>query len=197
MSIFLYFLCGTPTTAWRAKWCHVRTQDPNQQTAGCWSALNRCATWPAPWSFVTCFFIFGILKLAWWCSFLLVFLFPLPGIFVVFIAQSYLISGTFSCSEVRRHLSHCLEICLARLCSSLGTSAPALIFALLCLCPGVMSLTDSLYLKTVFSILCQDRVRYKLIHFTWKYKPTSLLAPISNKFCDTVHIIKKQVWLIS
>ncbi|XP_070109978.1 carnitine O-palmitoyltransferase 1, muscle isoform isoform X5 [Equus przewalskii] len=28
--IFLYFICGTPTTAWLAKRCHVRTQDPNR-----------------------------------------------------------------------------------------------------------------------------------------------------------------------
>ena len=54
MPIFLYFICGTPTTAWRAKWCHVRTRDPNRQTPGhpprsrtC--ALNHCATGPAPW----------------------------------------------------------------------------------------------------------------------------------------------------
>ena len=25
--IFLSFICGTPTTAWRVKKCHVRTQD--------------------------------------------------------------------------------------------------------------------------------------------------------------------------
>ena len=34
MPIFLYFICGMPTTAWRAKGCHVRTQDPNQRTPG-------------------------------------------------------------------------------------------------------------------------------------------------------------------
>ena len=34
MPIFLYFICGTPSTAWRAKQCHVRTQDPNRQTPG-------------------------------------------------------------------------------------------------------------------------------------------------------------------
>ena len=28
--IFLYFICGMPTTAWLAKGCHVHTQDPNQ-----------------------------------------------------------------------------------------------------------------------------------------------------------------------
>uniref|UniRef100_A0A9L0SC01 Alpha-1,3-glucosyltransferase n=1 Tax=Equus caballus TaxID=9796 RepID=A0A9L0SC01_HORSE len=32
--IFLYFICGTPTTAWCAKRCHVRTQDSNWQTPG-------------------------------------------------------------------------------------------------------------------------------------------------------------------
>uniref|UniRef100_A0A9L0RWW9 tRNA methyltransferase 11 homolog n=1 Tax=Equus caballus TaxID=9796 RepID=A0A9L0RWW9_HORSE len=34
-SIFLYFICGMPTTAWLAKWCHVCTRDPNRQTPGC------------------------------------------------------------------------------------------------------------------------------------------------------------------
>ncbi|XP_070086279.1 membrane-anchored junction protein isoform X6 [Equus caballus] len=48
--IFLYFICGTPATAWLAKRCHVRTQDPNQRTPGrrrrtC--ELNHCATGPA------------------------------------------------------------------------------------------------------------------------------------------------------
>ena len=51
MSIFLYFICGMPTTAWCAKRCHVRTRDPNRRTPGprrgmC--ALNHCATGPAP-----------------------------------------------------------------------------------------------------------------------------------------------------
>ena len=32
--IFLYFIPGTPTTAWLDKRCHVRTQDLNQQTLG-------------------------------------------------------------------------------------------------------------------------------------------------------------------
>ena len=51
MPVFLYFLCGTPTTAWLAKWCHVRTWDPNLRTPGCRSgtcAFNRCTTGPAP-----------------------------------------------------------------------------------------------------------------------------------------------------
>ena len=28
---FLYFICGTPTTAWLAKWRHVRTRDLNRR----------------------------------------------------------------------------------------------------------------------------------------------------------------------
>ena len=28
--VFLYFICGTPTTAWLHKWCHVHTRDLNQ-----------------------------------------------------------------------------------------------------------------------------------------------------------------------
>ena len=31
MPTFLYFICGTPTTAWLAKQCHVHTQDPNHE----------------------------------------------------------------------------------------------------------------------------------------------------------------------
>ena len=51
MPIFFYFICGTPTTAWLAKRCHVCTQDLNQQTPGrqSWTcALNHYATWLAP-----------------------------------------------------------------------------------------------------------------------------------------------------
>ena len=33
--IFLYFICGTPATAWLDKRCHVHTQDPNLRTLGC------------------------------------------------------------------------------------------------------------------------------------------------------------------
>ena len=33
MPIFLYFICGTPATAWCAKRCHVRTQDPSKPWA--------------------------------------------------------------------------------------------------------------------------------------------------------------------
>src|SRR3712207_4915916 len=32
MPILLYFICGMPTTAWLAKWCHVRIQDPNRRS---------------------------------------------------------------------------------------------------------------------------------------------------------------------
>ena len=45
--ILLYFLCGTPTAAWRAKRCHVHTRDPKRQTPADRSrtcALNRCTT---------------------------------------------------------------------------------------------------------------------------------------------------------
>ena len=51
MPIFLYFICGTPITAWHAKRCHVLARDPNWQTLGRRSGtctLNRCATGPAP-----------------------------------------------------------------------------------------------------------------------------------------------------
>ena len=51
LPIFLYFICGTPATAWLTKQCHVCTQDLNGQTFSRGSrtcALNRCATWPAP-----------------------------------------------------------------------------------------------------------------------------------------------------
>ena len=50
MPIFLYFIHGTPTTAWLDKWCHVCTRYPNQWTPGRQSRmceLNRCATGPA------------------------------------------------------------------------------------------------------------------------------------------------------
>ena len=45
MPISLYFICGTPTTVWLAKQCHVCTRDLNQRTP---CALNCCATRPAP-----------------------------------------------------------------------------------------------------------------------------------------------------
>uniref|UniRef100_A0A9L0JHF2 Ubiquitin carboxyl-terminal hydrolase n=1 Tax=Equus asinus TaxID=9793 RepID=A0A9L0JHF2_EQUAS len=54
--IFLYFICGTPTTARRAKQCRVCTWDPNWQTLGRQSetcTLNCCATRPGP----LCFYI--------------------------------------------------------------------------------------------------------------------------------------------
>ena len=47
MPIFLYFIRGTPTTAWLAAQCHVRTWDPNRRTPGRQSetcALNHCTT---------------------------------------------------------------------------------------------------------------------------------------------------------
>ena len=51
MPIFLYFVCGRPTTAWLAKRCHVHTQDLNRRTpgrrSGTWE-LKHCATRPAP-----------------------------------------------------------------------------------------------------------------------------------------------------
>ena len=52
MPIFLYFICGTPATAWLfAKRCHVCTWDLNRPTPGRRSRaceLNHCATRPAP-----------------------------------------------------------------------------------------------------------------------------------------------------
>ena len=51
MPIFHYFTCGTPTTAWLAKWCHVCTLDLNQRTPGHWSItceLNRCCHEASP-----------------------------------------------------------------------------------------------------------------------------------------------------
>ena len=59
MPIFLYFICGTPTTAWRARQFHVHTRDPTWQTLGHRSgtcALNHCTTGPAP---ITHTFMFG------------------------------------------------------------------------------------------------------------------------------------------
>ena len=50
MPIFLYFICGTPATAWHAKRCHVHTQDLNWQTPRCQSGtceLNCCSPGPA------------------------------------------------------------------------------------------------------------------------------------------------------
>ena len=50
MHIFLYFICGTPTTARLAKQGRVHTRDLNWQTRGHWSRtweLNHCGTrWP-------------------------------------------------------------------------------------------------------------------------------------------------------
>ena len=53
MPIFLYFICGTPATAWLAKQCHVHTRDPDWWTSGCGSrtcTLNCYATGLAPHS---------------------------------------------------------------------------------------------------------------------------------------------------
>ena len=53
MPIFLYVICGTPTTAWCAKQCHVCTQDPNRRTLSRRSGtseFNHCDTGPAPQS---------------------------------------------------------------------------------------------------------------------------------------------------
>ena len=50
MPIFLYFICGTPTTAWLAKRRHVCAWDSNWRTLGCQSrmcTLNCCITGPA------------------------------------------------------------------------------------------------------------------------------------------------------
>ena len=54
MPIFLYFICGTPTTAWLAKRCHIRTQDLNRRTLGRREAerVNLTAAplgWPLGW----------------------------------------------------------------------------------------------------------------------------------------------------
>uniref|UniRef100_A0A9L0T0A2 Solute carrier family 51 member A n=1 Tax=Equus caballus TaxID=9796 RepID=A0A9L0T0A2_HORSE len=34
MPISLYFICGTPATAWLDERCHVRTRDPNMANPG-------------------------------------------------------------------------------------------------------------------------------------------------------------------
>ena len=67
MSIFLYFIYGMPATAWRAKRCHVRPQDPNWRTPGRWSrpcALNQCITRPAPMLFLKSSFLVNIFQLS-------------------------------------------------------------------------------------------------------------------------------------
>ena len=51
MPIFLYFICGTPNTAWLAKRCHVCTWDPNWQTLGCQSRTCEPNHWAGPRSF--------------------------------------------------------------------------------------------------------------------------------------------------
>ena len=55
--ILLYFICGTPTTAWLAKQCHVGARDPNQRTLGRQSGtctLNCWATRRAPKDIFSC-----------------------------------------------------------------------------------------------------------------------------------------------
>ena len=47
--VFLYFICGTPTTAWLDKWCHVCTWDLNQQTLGCRSGTCDLTAVPLGW----------------------------------------------------------------------------------------------------------------------------------------------------
>ena len=42
MPIFLYSICGMPTTAWLAKRCHVHTQDPNRRTCEPWASEAEC-----------------------------------------------------------------------------------------------------------------------------------------------------------
>ena len=66
-----------PATAWLAKWCHVHTQDPNQQTLGHRSRtciLNRCAT---GWALMGSIYLYmNILSICthkfkkWWTMFL-------------------------------------------------------------------------------------------------------------------------------
>ena len=49
MPIFLYSICGMPTTAWLyAKRCHVCTRDPNWRTLGCREAEHANLTAAPP-----------------------------------------------------------------------------------------------------------------------------------------------------
>ena len=55
MPIFLYSICGTSTTAWLVKRCHVRTRDPNQRTPGTRSGTceaNHSAMGPDPFPLI-------------------------------------------------------------------------------------------------------------------------------------------------
>ena len=61
MPIFLYFICGTPTTAWHAKQCHVRTQHPNRRTPGLQEA-ERANLTAAPLGWTSEFLILKITK---------------------------------------------------------------------------------------------------------------------------------------
>ena len=53
--IFLYFICGMPTTVWLDKWCYVRTRDLNQRTPGC--QVERANLTAAPPGHPPAFFI--------------------------------------------------------------------------------------------------------------------------------------------
>ena len=75
MPIFLYCIRGTPTTAWRAKRCHVHTRDSNCWTPGlgeaeCVNLTAMSLGWP-PWSsldyaYILFSFHFQIWKLCVW-----------------------------------------------------------------------------------------------------------------------------------
>ena len=76
---FLYFICGTPTTAWLDKWCvglHLGSAPAKPQTPGHWRGmckLNRCTTGLAHflWFFlifkrklrITVFLLFSVIPL--------------------------------------------------------------------------------------------------------------------------------------
>ena len=49
MPIFLYFICGTLTTAWLAKQCHVRTRDLNQGPLGAEAEHVHLTAAPTSW----------------------------------------------------------------------------------------------------------------------------------------------------
>ena len=50
----LFFcICETPTTAWLAKWCHVRTRDLNRRTPGCQAECAHLTTEPQ-WCMIVC-----------------------------------------------------------------------------------------------------------------------------------------------
>ena len=49
MPIFLYFTCGTPTTAWPAKRCHVHTRDPTGEPQAAEAECVRLTAAPPGW----------------------------------------------------------------------------------------------------------------------------------------------------